>query len=243
MLSCQVAVCVHVHERWECDDLDQTLCVWDTFQVSRDALHVNLVAVSGTEDLSLCFLHAVHDVGTLLTHVQQLSLNCPVHGSFLVLQLDAQEVSDTTWTSVNPLHNGRSLDNAVETTTILTQGTEVPQQSHTITKSGLGSDRSGIGVMDTIIALSGSHERTQKWLWKNIIFLRLLAGVPPLTVDSFQYKKVKTSRRSRRVMAWARKIVDEGAANAHNWLVKHERPEMIQAELIGKAVVYPSMSF
>ena len=43
---------------------DQTLCSRDTFEVSCDALHVHLVALSGTEDLSCCFLHAVHDVST-----------------------------------------------------------------------------------------------------------------------------------------------------------------------------------
>ena len=55
VLSCPVAVCVPVYERRESVDLD-------TFQVSRDALHVHLIALCGTRDLSCCFLHAVHDV-------------------------------------------------------------------------------------------------------------------------------------------------------------------------------------
>ena len=42
------------------------------------------------------------------------------------------------------------------------------------------------------------------------------------------------SRTRSRVMAWARKIVEEGAAHAHNGLKKRERPEMMQAELIVK---------
>ena len=87
-LSCSVAVCVHVHRLRECNDFDQALCTRDTFQVSCDALHVHLDGLSGTKDLSCCFLHAVHDVSTLLAHVQQLSHSCPAHGSFLVLQLD-----------------------------------------------------------------------------------------------------------------------------------------------------------
>ena len=37
------------------------LCNRDTFQVSSDALHVHLVAFSGTEDLFCCLLNAVHD--------------------------------------------------------------------------------------------------------------------------------------------------------------------------------------
>ena len=32
-----------------------------------------LIALCGTRDFSCCFLHAVHDVSTLLAHVQQLS--------------------------------------------------------------------------------------------------------------------------------------------------------------------------
>ena len=78
VLSCPVAVCVHVHELRECVDLHQTLCTRATFQVSCDALHVHLVALSGTEDLSCCLLHAVHDVSTMLPHVQQLSHGCLV---------------------------------------------------------------------------------------------------------------------------------------------------------------------
>ena len=60
----------------------------DTFQVSCDALHVHLVAVSRKKNLSCCFFYAVHDVSTLLAHVQALLQCCPVHGSFFVLQLD-----------------------------------------------------------------------------------------------------------------------------------------------------------
>ena len=51
VLSCTIAFCVHVHELRECVDLDQTLCTRDIFQVSCDALHVHLVALTGTEDL------------------------------------------------------------------------------------------------------------------------------------------------------------------------------------------------
>ena len=43
------------------------------FQVSCDVLHVHLVALSGTGDFSCCLVHAVHNVNTLLAHVQQLS--------------------------------------------------------------------------------------------------------------------------------------------------------------------------
>ena len=49
-----------LHGLRECTDFDQALCTRDTFQVSCDALHVHLVALSGTQDLSCCFLHAVH---------------------------------------------------------------------------------------------------------------------------------------------------------------------------------------
>ena len=89
VLSCPLAVCVHVHELRECVDLNHRLCIGDTFQVSCDAVHVHLVAFSGTEGLSCCFFRAVHDVSTLLEHVQQLSHGCPVlQGSFLVLHPD-----------------------------------------------------------------------------------------------------------------------------------------------------------
>ena len=77
------SVCAHVHERRESVDLDQSLCDRDTLQVSHDALHVHLVALSGAHDLSCCSLHAVHCVSTLLAHVQQLSHGCSVHGSLL----------------------------------------------------------------------------------------------------------------------------------------------------------------
>ena len=73
-LLCPVAVCVHVHGLRERNDSDQALCTRDTFQVSCDALHVHLVALSGTVDLSCCFLHAVHGVSTLLGPVEQFSL-------------------------------------------------------------------------------------------------------------------------------------------------------------------------
>ena len=46
------------------------------------------IALCRTRDLSCCFLHAVHDVSTLLAHVQQLSHGYPLHGSLLVLQLN-----------------------------------------------------------------------------------------------------------------------------------------------------------
>ena len=55
VLSCPVAVCVHVHERRKSVDLDRALCARNTLQVSRDALHVHLVALSGTRDLSCRF--------------------------------------------------------------------------------------------------------------------------------------------------------------------------------------------
>ena len=48
VLSCPVAVCVHVRGLWECVELDETLYTRDTFQVSCDELHVHLVALSGT---------------------------------------------------------------------------------------------------------------------------------------------------------------------------------------------------
>ena len=100
-----VAVCefarqcrVHVHELFEGGcftrelmDFDHVaLYTRDTFQVSCGALHV---ALGGIKDLSCCFLHAVLDVWTILAHVQQLSHGCPVHGSFLVLQLDQRLLS------------------------------------------------------------------------------------------------------------------------------------------------------
>ena len=72
-LSWSVAVCVHVHGLWECTNFDQALCTQDTFEVSCDARRLHLVALSGTKDLSCCFVHAVNDVSTLLAHVQQLS--------------------------------------------------------------------------------------------------------------------------------------------------------------------------
>ena len=43
---------------------------------------------SGTKDLSCCFLQTVHDVCSLLAHVQPLSHGCPAHGPFYVLQFD-----------------------------------------------------------------------------------------------------------------------------------------------------------
>ena len=49
-----------------------------TFISSLSVGHVIFLAVSFT----------VHDVSTLLAHVQQFSHGCPVHGSFLVLQFD-----------------------------------------------------------------------------------------------------------------------------------------------------------
>ena len=73
VLSCPVDVWVHVHEQRERVDLDQALCARNTLQVCRDALHVHLVALCGAGDLSCCFLPAVHDVSTLLAHVQTWS--------------------------------------------------------------------------------------------------------------------------------------------------------------------------
>ena len=50
-------------------DLDQALRDRDTLQVYRDALHVNLVPLSGAHGLSCCFFYAVHDVSTLWAQV------------------------------------------------------------------------------------------------------------------------------------------------------------------------------
>ena len=61
----------------------------DTFQVSCDALHVHLVAVSGTKDLSCCFFHAVHDVSPLLHMCNSFSTDVLYTARFFVLQLDS----------------------------------------------------------------------------------------------------------------------------------------------------------
>ena len=87
--------------------------------VPSDALHVDLVALSVTQDHSWCFFHAVQDVCVLLPRVLQLSHDCIVHGSSVVLQLDpwlSRWCSLNTWSlatglkSSSPKHGGHVLD-------------------------------------------------------------------------------------------------------------------------------------
>ena len=83
-LTCPVAVCVHIHELWVSNDFDQALCT----QVSHDTLHVHLVTLGRTTDLSGCLLHAVHDVCSFLAHVQNIFHGCSVHCSSLVYEVN-----------------------------------------------------------------------------------------------------------------------------------------------------------
>ena len=52
---------------------------------SHNTLHIHLVALGWTCNFSWCFLHALHDVCSL---VQQFSHNCSVHCSSFALQLN-----------------------------------------------------------------------------------------------------------------------------------------------------------
>ena len=80
-LSCPITVCIHVHELRRCSDFDQALCTRSAFQVSHNTLPIHLVTLGWTRNFSFCFFHAVHDVCSLLAHVQQFSHNCSRHCS------------------------------------------------------------------------------------------------------------------------------------------------------------------
>ena len=64
------------------------LCTRSAFQVSHNTLQIHLVTLGWTCDLSCCFLHAVHEVCSLLAHVQQFSHNCSVHCLSFAFQLN-----------------------------------------------------------------------------------------------------------------------------------------------------------
>ena len=83
-LTCPIAVCVHVHELWGCNDSIRHFALGTHFQVSHDTFHVHLVTLGRTDDFSCCLLHAVHDVCSFLARVQQFSHGCSVHCSSLV---------------------------------------------------------------------------------------------------------------------------------------------------------------
>ena len=85
---CCLAQSLSVYTFTDCGngtDFDQALCARDTFQVSCASCSSRRSQWC-TESFVL-LLHAVYDVITLLARVQLLSRGCPVHGSFLVLQL------------------------------------------------------------------------------------------------------------------------------------------------------------
>ena len=63
-------------------------CTRSAFQVSYNTLQIHLVALGWTCKFSCCFLQAVHDVCSLLAHVQQFRHNCSVHRSSSALQLN-----------------------------------------------------------------------------------------------------------------------------------------------------------
>ena len=56
--------------------------------LSHGTLQIHLVALGWTCNFSCCFLHAGHDVCSLLAHVQQFSHNCSVRCSSFSLQLN-----------------------------------------------------------------------------------------------------------------------------------------------------------
>ena len=79
--------CLYTRSR-RCSDFDQALCTRSAFQVSHNTLQIHLVTFGWTRDLSCCFLHAVHDVCSLLAHVQQFSHNCSIHCTSFAFQLN-----------------------------------------------------------------------------------------------------------------------------------------------------------
>ena len=98
-----VAVCVHIHGLWECDDVDITLRTWDPFtHLMTGFMRISSLSVGCKIFHDICFT-LLQKLSSFLAHAQQLSRWCPFHAwrssAFRILQVQhGSSVSHALWT-------------------------------------------------------------------------------------------------------------------------------------------------